>query len=136
MNPLILAWRQLRRDFASGDVRILFVALVLAVVAITAVGFVTDRAERALAQEANRLLGGDVALRGDTPIAGALREAANKPGLQHADTLEMRSMLRCSSANCAHSTAGTRCAASSASSIASAAPNAAYRAVPRAARHG
>lgn len=94
MNPLILAWRQLRRDFASGDVRILFVALVLAVVAITSVGFVTERAERALAQEANRLLGGDAALRGDTPISGALREAADKPGLQHADTLEMRSMLR------------------------------------------
>ena len=43
MNPLVLAWRQLRRDFTSGDVRILFVALVLAVVAITSVGCVTDR---------------------------------------------------------------------------------------------
>lgn len=94
MNPLVLAWRQLRRDFASGDVRILFVALVLAVVAITSVGFVTDRAERALAQEANRLLGGDVALRGDTPIDKTIRDAANVPGLRHADTLEFRSMLR------------------------------------------
>ena len=94
MNPLLLAWRQLRRDFASGDVRILFVALVLAVVAITSVGFVTERAERALAQEANRLLGGDVALRGDTPIDKTIRDAANAPGLRHADTLEFRSMLR------------------------------------------
>jgi putative ABC transport system permease protein len=94
MNPWTLAWRQLRRDFASGDVRILFVALVLAVVAITSVGFVTDRAERALAQEANRLLGGDAAIRGDTPIDGALRQAANAEGLQHADGMEFRSMLR------------------------------------------
>ena len=94
MHLLILAWRPMRRDFASGDVRILFVALVLAVVAITSVGFVTDRAERALAQEANRLLGGDVALRSDTPITGALRDAAIAPGLRHADTLEFRSMLR------------------------------------------
>ncbi|KGQ19614.1 putative ABC transporter, permease protein [Lysobacter dokdonensis DS-58] len=94
MNPLVLAWRQLRRDFASGDVRILFVALVLAVVAITSVGFVTDRAGRALAQEANRLLGGDAVVRSDSPITGAVRTAANAPGLQHADTLDMRSMVR------------------------------------------
>ena len=54
--------RQLRRDLRAGDVRILLAALVLAVVAVTAVGFVTDRAERALALEANRLLGGDAEL--------------------------------------------------------------------------
>ncbi|UHQ18214.1 FtsX-like permease family protein [Lysobacter sp. KIS68-7] len=94
MNPWSLAWRQLRRDFASGDVRILFVAVVLAVVAITSVGFVTDRAERALAQESNRLLGGDAAVRGDAPIAGVVRKASNASGLQHAETLEFRSMLR------------------------------------------
>ncbi|MGO4551788.1 ABC transporter permease [Lysobacter sp. 2RAF19] len=94
MNPLVLAWRQLRRDFASGDVRILFVALILAVVAITSVGFVTDRAGRALAQEANRLLGGDAVVRSDAPITGAVRAAAQAPGLQHAQTVELRSMVR------------------------------------------
>ena len=52
MRTLALAWRQLRRDLAAGDIRILFAALVLAVVAVTSVGFVTDRAERALAIEA------------------------------------------------------------------------------------
>ena len=64
MRTLALAWRQLRRDLAAGDIRILFAALVLAVVAVTSVGFVTDRAERALAMEANRLLGGDALVRG------------------------------------------------------------------------
>ena len=80
MRTLALAWRQLRRDLAAGDIRILFAALVLAVVAVTSVGFVTDRAERALAMEANRLLGGDALVRGDAPIAGAVDEAANAPG--------------------------------------------------------
>lgn len=89
-----LAWRQLRRDFASGDVRILFAALVLAVVAVTAVGFVTDRAERALAIEANRLLGGDAVLRADTPIAGVVREAAQATGLRDAEMVELDSMVR------------------------------------------
>lgn len=94
MNPLVLAWRQLRRDFTSGDVRILFVALVLAVVAITSVGFVTHRAGRALAQEANRLLGGDAVVRSDSPIGGAVRGASQAPGLRRAETVEMRSMVR------------------------------------------
>ena len=94
MNSLRLAWRQLLRDLRSGDVRILIVAVMLAVVAVTAVGFVTDRVQRALVIEANRLLGGDAVLRSDTPIAGSLRAAANAPGLKHAETIELNSMVR------------------------------------------
>ena len=89
-----LAWRQLRRDLTSGDVRILLAALVLAVMAVSSVGFVTDRAERALAMEANRLLGGDAVLRADAPITGALREAASAPGLTQTETLTFPSMIR------------------------------------------
>ncbi|GGK14657.1 ABC transporter permease [Luteimonas terricola] len=89
-----LAWRQLKRDLASGDVRILLAALVLAVVAVTAVGFVTDRAARALAIEANRLLGGDAVLRSDAPIEGPAREAAEAAGLRIADTVELDTMVR------------------------------------------
>ena len=94
IGTLALAWRQLRRDMAAGDIRILAAALVLAVVAVTAVGFVTDRAERALAIEANKLLGGDAVLRADAPIAGAARAAANVPGLRSAETVELDSMVR------------------------------------------
>ncbi|MCD9098208.1 ABC transporter permease [Luteimonas fraxinea] len=94
MRTAALAWRQLRRDFKAGDIRILFAALVLAVVAVTAVGFVTDRAERALAIEANRLLGGDAVVRGDAPIEGAIREASNAAGLEAVDTIELDSMIR------------------------------------------
>ena len=82
------------RDLSSGDVRILIVAVMLAVVAVTAVGFVTDRAQRALVIEANRLLGGDAIVRGDAPIAGTLRAAANAPGLKHAEMVELNSMVR------------------------------------------
>lgn len=94
MKTLRLAWRQLRRDLVSGDVRILLAALVLAVMAVSSVGFVTDRAERALALEANRLLGGDAVLRADAPITGALREAAAAPGLKQTETLNFPSMIR------------------------------------------
>ena len=94
MRTARLAWTQLRRDLAAGEVRIMLAALVLAVVAVTAVGFVTDRAGRALAIEANRLLGGDAVLRSDSPIDGPAREAARAPGLQHADTVELDTMVR------------------------------------------
>lgn len=89
-----LACRQLRRDLASGDIRILLAALVLAVIAVTAVGFVTDRASRALTQEANRLLGGDVVLRSDQPLPDALLDAARSNGLRTSETRDFRSMLR------------------------------------------
>ena len=93
MRTLGLAWRQLRRDFAAGELRILLAALVLAVMSVTAVGFLTDRAQRALSLEANRLLGGDAVLRADAPITGALRAAAQAPGLRHSDSRSMRSMI-------------------------------------------
>jgi putative ABC transport system permease protein len=94
MNIPRLAWRQLLRDLKAGDIRILLAALTLAVVAVTAVGFVTDRAERALAIEANRLLGGDAVVRGDAPIIGKLHAAANAPGLRRTETIELSSMIR------------------------------------------
>ncbi|SDY26184.1 ABC transporter permease [Lysobacter enzymogenes] len=93
-RTIAMAWRQLRRDLKAGDVRILLAALVLAVLAVTAVGFVTDRAERALAIEANRLLGGDAVVRADQPIAGKLREAANSAELRRAEATELQTMVR------------------------------------------
>src|SRR5690606_27877129 len=89
-----LAWRQLKRDLASGDVRILLAALVLAVVAVTAVGFVTDRAARALAIGANRLLGRGGAPRGGAPRRRPARHASLAPGLPPADTADLHTLVR------------------------------------------
>ncbi|NZA25612.1 FtsX-like permease family protein [Luteimonas sp. SJ-92] len=94
MRVARLAWTQLRRDLAAGEVRIMLAALVLAVLAVTAVGLVTDRAGRALAIEANRLLGGDAVLRADAPIGDAVREAADAAGLRRTETVELDSMIR------------------------------------------
>ena len=69
MSRWKLAWRQTRRDMAAGEVRLMVLALMLAVMAVTAVGMLTERAEFGLRQEANRLLGGDAALRADTPCS-------------------------------------------------------------------
>lgn len=88
------AWRQTRRDLKAGDVRILLAALVLAVLAVTAIGFVTDRAQRALVMEANQLLGGDAVVSSATPIDGVIAAAATAADLQHARTVGMNSMIR------------------------------------------
>lgn len=88
-----LAWRQLRRDLKAGEIRILLAALVLAVLAVTAVGFVTDRAERALAIEANRLLGGDAVVRGDSPIAADINALADSLALQRTATVDLNTMV-------------------------------------------
>ncbi len=98
MIGLTLGWRLLRRDLAAGEVRVLLAALVLAVCAVASVGFLTDRAQRALDLEANRLLGGDAVLRSDRPIDAALRTQAAELGLQTAETLSFPSMLRVGSA--------------------------------------
>ena len=93
MKTAALAWRQLRRDLAAGELRILFAALVLAVMAVSAVGFLTDRAERALSLEANKLLGGDAVLRADEPIAPRLLAQATASGLRSTRTAAFPSMV-------------------------------------------
>lgn len=94
MNGWRLAWRFLLRDLRAGEVNVLLAALALAVMAVTAVGFVTERAEKALALEANRLLGGDVMLRADEPIGATARELATQLGLTQTETWSFPSMLR------------------------------------------
>lgn len=89
-----LAWRFLLRDARAGEVRVLLAALALAVMAVSAVGFVTDRAHKALALEANRLLGGDALLRADQPIGPEARELASQLGLRQAETWSFPSMVR------------------------------------------
>jgi putative ABC transport system permease protein len=93
-RPLALAFRLLLRDLRSGEIRVLLAALVLAVTAVTTVGFITDRAERALALESNRLLGGDAVLRADEPIGAPARLAAPQPGLATSEVWTFNSMAR------------------------------------------
>lgn len=94
MIALRVGGRLLRRDIATGEVRVLLAALILAVTAVSSVGFVTDRAKRALDLEANRLLGGDAVLRSDRPIDEEPRELAAALGLQSTDTQGFPSMVR------------------------------------------
>ncbi len=68
MNLVLLSIKMLRRDWRAGELRILALALIIAVSSITTVGFFADRVQLALAQESNRLLGADLVVTSDRPI--------------------------------------------------------------------
>ena len=94
MKIIRLAWRQTWRDLAAGEIRLMLMALVMAVMAVTAVGLITDRAKLGLQQEANRLLGGDAALRADTPIDTEVAASARNMSLDVAQTASFPSMVQ------------------------------------------
>jgi putative ABC transport system permease protein len=86
--------RQLVRDFRAGELRLLAVAVVLAVAALTAVGFFADRINGGLARDASKLLGGDAIVAGDKPPPAVLVQRARSLGLQTATSVSFPSMGR------------------------------------------
>ncbi|MCW5632239.1 MAG: ABC transporter permease [Rubrivivax sp.] len=91
---LALAWRQTRRDLRAGELRLLAVAVVLAVAALTAVGFFADRLATGLKRDARQLLGGDAVVVTDKPAPAELLTVARQLGLATAQTVEFPSMAR------------------------------------------
>ena len=87
-----LAWQQLRSQWQSGDLRVLLLALVLAVTAITAVSFFTSRIASHLNNQGGMLLGGDAVLISDHAISQKYITEAKQAGLQVSSTLEFASM--------------------------------------------
>ncbi|MGV3569133.1 MAG: ABC transporter permease [Ramlibacter sp.] len=89
-----LGWRTLWRDLRAGELRLLIVAVTLAVAALTAVGFFADRLKGGLARDARQLLGGDAVVVSDSPTPAAFVERARALGLQTATTMLFPSMAR------------------------------------------
>lgn len=94
LRVLGLAWRQTLRDLRSGELRLLVVAVMLAVTALSAVAFFADRLEAGLARDAAQLLGGDAVVASDQPAPTALHEEARRRGLLTARSASFPSMAR------------------------------------------
>lgn len=88
-----LAWTQTLSLWRSGVLRVLVFSLILAVTAISAIGFFTQRVETALNQQGGLLLGGDIAVIADHAIPDALLSSAEKQGIATAKTYEFSSMV-------------------------------------------
>ena len=89
-----LAWRQMARDFRAGELRLLVVAVMLAVAALTAVGFFADRINNGLARDARQMLGGDAIVASDQPAPASFAAKADELGLSVATTAAFPSMGR------------------------------------------
>jgi putative ABC transport system permease protein len=95
---LRLGWRTLRRDLRAGDLRLLIIAVTLAVAALTAVGFFADRLHNGLQRDALQLLGGDAVVSSDLPTPPSFIAKAQALGLQTTANLTFPTMARASEA--------------------------------------
>ena len=93
-----LGWRTLWRDLRSGDLRLVIVAVTLAVAALTAVGFFADRLKGGLQRDARQLLGGDAVVSSDNPTPEAFEAKARALGLSVVQTMGFPTMARASDA--------------------------------------
>ncbi|MSQ54918.1 MAG: FtsX-like permease family protein [Betaproteobacteria bacterium] len=89
-----LALRMLARDWRAGEVRVLAIALVIAVASITSVSFFADRVSSALVRDAHQLLGADLVLVSDHPWKAEVGEEIARRGLARADATTFISMAQ------------------------------------------
>src|SRR5215471_3176160 len=92
-GTMSLAMRMLRRNASSPELRVLLLALIIAIASVTTVGFFADRVQAALDQQANELLGGDLVLIADHPVPAKFGEMAATDGLTVARTRTFPSMV-------------------------------------------
>ena len=93
-----LGLRTLWRDFRSGELRLLILAVTLAVAALTAVGFFADRLKGGLQRDARQLLGGDAVVSSDNATPAAFVAKARSLGLSTVGTLTFPTMGRATDA--------------------------------------
>ena len=82
----------LMRDWRAGELRVLAMALVVAVASITSVAFFADRVGRALVRDAHQLLGADLVLVSDHPWQRTMADEISRRGLQRAESVTFISM--------------------------------------------
>ena len=90
MQALRFALRNLWRDLKSGELAVLLLALVVAVLSLTAVGFFTGRISQGVRAQAAEVLAADLRLEAPTPIPARYFDEARRHGLRSAVAREKR----------------------------------------------
>jgi putative ABC transport system permease protein len=83
-SALLLGLKTLAREWRSGDLAVLFLALFVAVAALTGVGFLVDRIDRAMQLQASEVLGADMRLQSPDVIGPRYAEEAQRRDLRSA----------------------------------------------------
>src|SRR5579872_508390 len=87
MQMLRFALRNLWRDLKSGELSVLLLALLVAVLSLTAVGFFTSRITQGVRAQAKEVLAGDLRLEAPTPIPQKYFDEARKLKLRTAQVV-------------------------------------------------
>ena len=87
------AFAYLARDWRAGELRVIALALIIAVSAVSSVSFFTNRIGGALELQATTLLGGDLLLQSSVPIPNLLRDTSRVMKLRYTDTVQFVSVL-------------------------------------------
>jgi len=93
MSFLATLFKQGIHFWRLAEMRLLFLALFVAVVSVTSVGFFTDRADRAMDKQATQLLGGDIVVSSTRPMDGSYLVEAKKRQLKVAEMISFPSMV-------------------------------------------
>ena len=87
------AGRLLLRDWRSGEVLVLLAALAIAVGAMSAVTFFTDRVRQAVSQQAGESLAADLRVESSRPLPDGLAGRGERRGLATAAVVSFRSVV-------------------------------------------
>ncbi|WP_408144990.1 ABC transporter permease [Caballeronia glebae] len=86
------------RDWRAGELTMLLLALVLAVAALSSVGFLADRMRQGLARDGRQMIAADFVVRADHPVDPMFATEAKSLGLETAGTTIFPSMISSTSA--------------------------------------
>ena len=93
MRAALLSMRMLSREWRSGELGVLLLALTIAVSALTGVGFLVSRIGTAVAMQASQVLAADIRLESPQPIGEADMVAARQTGLRTARAIGLLSVV-------------------------------------------
>lgn len=100
---VLFSLRMTRRDWRAGELRFLLLALIVAVAALSSVGFFVDRMRAGLTRDAHQLLGADLLVGADQTLDPAWLQQAQQQKLQTAQTVVFPSMALAGSGDAARS---------------------------------
>ena len=93
MKNVRLMFKQCWRDARAGDLRLLALAVLIAVAAVTSVGFLADRVGRALERDAAQMLGADLVVESSSAIPESWVSRAQGSGLSTVRSWQFPSMV-------------------------------------------
>lgn len=93
INHFLLAWRLLLRDWHAGELKILLLALVIAVASMTSIGLFTQRIDRGMSNQSGQFLGADFLLQSSAVNEGYITTYAKKSGLKTTNTISFSSVI-------------------------------------------